>query len=71
MFNLFLLFCGTLRHIELCSSVISHMQRNPPTLTVKLGSLGGEPGKGGGGEKGEVGRGLARQIAAAVVLKFS
>ena len=33
IFDLFLLFYETLRHIELCNSVISQIQRNPPKLS--------------------------------------
>ena len=32
IFKQFPLFDETLRHIELCNSVISHTQRNPPKL---------------------------------------
>ena len=34
MFNHFPLFDETLRHIEVSNSVISHIQRNPPKLSV-------------------------------------
>ena len=36
IFNYFPLFDETFRHIELCNSVISHKQRNPPNVSNRV-----------------------------------